>query len=98
MGTPRLSTRVDEDIWKKLTKRARLEGKDESEVVREALRAHLAQSEESAYDALRRVGGIGVVKGTAGDLSTNKKHFEGFGVSDRTSSAGHRSTRRTSRK
>jgi predicted DNA-binding antitoxin AbrB/MazE fold protein len=36
---------------------------------------------ESFYDAAARLGYVGCIKGTPGDLSTNKKYMEGFGKS-----------------
>lgn len=35
--------------------------------------------EESAYEAALRLGIIGCIKNAPSDLSTNPKHFEGFG-------------------
>ena len=92
----RLCVRVEEMTRKKLAERARLEVKDESEVIRDALQRHLNENVDSAYDALMRTGGIGIATGSPSDLSTNKKHFEGFGRSELTSTSGHRSTRRSS--
>lgn len=97
MKTYRLSARIDEDTHRRLTERARIEGKDESMVVRDALNSHLKKI-ESAYDVLKRTGGIGAAKGLPSDLSTNKKYFEGFGHRDRTRSPRHRSAGRASRK
>jgi hypothetical protein len=34
---------------------------------------------ESFFDAASRLGYLGCIKGTPVDLSTNKKHMEGFG-------------------
>ena len=96
MKTYRLSARIDEATQKKLSERARLEVKDESEIIREALKRHLDDKTESAYDVFMRAGGIGSANGPD-DLSTNKKYFEGFGSNDRARSAGHRSARRPSR-
>jgi hypothetical protein len=97
MKTYRLSARIDEMTRRKLGDRARLEVKDESEIVREALRRYLDDKVESAYDVLMRTGGIGIAKGLPSDLSTNKKHFEGFGLNDSARAARHRSTRRSTR-
>ncbi len=36
-------------------------------------------SSETCYDLLQQAGVIGMVKGGAIDLSTNKQHMEGFG-------------------
>jgi hypothetical protein len=96
MKVYRLSARIDEATHRKLTERARLEVKDESEIIRDALKRYLDDKVESAYDAFMRTGGIGIADGPP-DLSTNKKYFEGFGSSDSTRSAGRRSTLRSSR-
>jgi hypothetical protein len=97
MKTYRLSARIDEVTHRRLIERARLEVKDESEIIREALKRHLDERVDSAHDALMRTGGIGIATGLPSDLSTNKKYFEGFGGSDLTRSSRHRTTRRTSR-
>jgi hypothetical protein len=97
MKTYRLSTRIDEQTRKRLEKRALIEAKDESAIVRDALNSYLSTTVESAHDVFQRIGGIGVAKGLPPDVSTNKKYFEGFGHSDRTRPSRHRSARRTSR-
>jgi Ribbon-helix-helix protein, copG family len=93
----RLSARVDQALHTKLAERARLEVKDESEIIREALKLYLDARAESAYDALMRIGGVGTATGLPSDLSTNKKHLKGFGERVSSRSSGHRSTRRSSR-
>src|SRR4026208_3243 len=95
MKVYRLSARIDEATHRKLAERARIEVKDESEIIRDALTRYLDDKVESAYDAFMRAGGIGIADGPA-DLRTNKKYFEGFGRSDSTRSAGRRSARRPS--
>jgi len=52
-----------------------------SEVVREALEEHVrkARKPESAYDVAKRLGIIGIVRNAPRDLSTNRRHFRGFG-------------------
>ena len=53
-----------------------------AEVIREALRRHLAGKppRRSCLDIARQVGVVGIYKDGPSDLSTNKEHFEGFGV------------------
>jgi hypothetical protein len=97
MKTYRLSTRIDEQTRKKLEDRARLEAKDESEIVREALDSYLWQETESAHDVVHRIGGIGIAKGLPSDLSINKTYFEGFGRSDQSRASRHRPSRRAPR-
>lgn len=97
MKTYRLSARIDEETRRKIEARARVEAKDESEIVRDALNSYLSNRLESAHDAFHRIGGIGVAKGLPPDLSTNKKYFEGFGRSDRTRPSRHRPAGRASR-
>lgn len=97
MKIHRLSARIDEVTHKKLVERARIEIKDESEVIREALKRHLDDRLDSVYDALMRAGGIGIATGLPSDLSTNKKHFEGFGGNDLSRSPRYRSPRRSPR-
>jgi predicted transcriptional regulator len=93
MKTYRLSVRVDEETRSRLEQRARIEVKDESVVIREALEAYLSSERESVHDALKRVGGLGMAKGLPSDLSTGRRHFEGFGVHE--GPRRHRSARRT---
>ena len=80
MQTERLTIRISKDLRRKIDQRAREAQKDPSQLVREALEEYLTPS-ESAYDAFRKAGLIGVVKSGVPDLSTNKKHMEGFGRS-----------------
>jgi predicted transcriptional regulator len=78
MHSERLTIRISEELRKKLEARARQSEKDESQVIRDALEEHLAPP-ESAYDAFKKAGLIGIAKGGPRDLSTNKKYFKGFG-------------------
>jgi len=78
MSDSRLTIRVTPELKQLLAKRARLDRKDHSEIVREALGQYL-RSESTAYDGFKRAGLIGIAKTGPSDLSTNRKHFEGFG-------------------
>jgi hypothetical protein len=55
--------------------------KSESIIVREALELYLASvpEEMSAYDLALQACVIGCAKALPRDLSTNPKHFQGFG-------------------
>jgi predicted transcriptional regulator len=77
----RISVRLDADTERRLREEARAAGKNESDVVREALAAYFAsrQKEASALEVAQRAGIIGCAKGLPPDLSTNREHFEGFG-------------------
>jgi len=81
MESIRITVRLDAETERRLRKEARAAGKNESDVVREALAAYFAerQQEESALAVAQRAGVIGCAKGLPPDLSTNKAHFEGFG-------------------
>jgi hypothetical protein len=50
-------------------------------MVREALEGYLGQSarERSAYELAEEAGIIGAVGDAPKDLSTNRRHFKGFG-------------------
>ena len=81
MATVRISVRLDADTERRLRQEARAAGKNESDVVREALGLYFAgrAQETSALELARRTGIIGCARGLPADLSTNKSHFEGFG-------------------
>jgi len=81
MSTARISVRLESTLHQRLLKLARAQGRSESELVREALSDWLdAQPPvESCYDVAQRTGLIGAAKGLPRDLSTNRRHFEGFG-------------------
>ena len=79
MHAERLTIRISEDLRNRVKERAKAAGTDESEVVRLALEQYVTPP-MSAYEAAKRAGLIGIVKGGPRDLSTNKKYMEGFGT------------------
>ena len=81
MSSPRVSIRLDPALHRELTELARSTGRSESDVLREALRRHLKRrsGNGNCYDLARRARIIGAAKGLPPDLSTARKHFEGFG-------------------
>jgi predicted DNA-binding protein len=83
MSSQRITIRVSESLVKRLKKHAGLKGRPESVLVREALENYLGEApiSSSAYDLARESGLIGCVRRGPSDLSTNRKHFEGFGES-----------------
>jgi predicted DNA-binding protein len=81
MASQRLSIRIRPALERRLKERAKLTGKHESAIAREALEKFLSEPcvDATAYDAALELGLIGSVKGTPKDLSTNPKHLRGFG-------------------
>jgi hypothetical protein len=81
MASRRLSVRIEPGLQSSLRRRAALARKSESVIVREALESYLAAvtEEVSAYDLALQAGVIGCAKPAPRDLSTNPRHFEGFG-------------------
>jgi predicted DNA-binding protein len=81
MSSQRITVRVSESLVKRLKKHADSKGRPESALVREALENYLSAvpAPSSALDLARDAGLIGCVRGESSDLSTNRKHFEGFG-------------------
>ena len=77
MSSDRLSIRIPADLRRVIES----EGRTVSDVVREALSEHVrkVRKQESCYDLARRLGIIGSVKKAPRDLSTDRKHFRGFG-------------------
>ena len=78
---PRITIRLDERTERRLREEAVAAGKNESEVVREAIAAYLRRSQRrcTALEVARWAGVIGCADGLPPDLSTNKDYFEGFG-------------------
>ena len=78
MHEERLTLRITSKLRNRVRDRARAAGTDESEIVRLALEQYVTPP-VSAYEAAKKAGLIGIVKRGPRDLSTNKKHMEGFG-------------------
>ena len=80
MSSQRITIRIPPSLGKRLKKQAGVKGRPESEIVREALENYLRQAAgQSAYELARQAGLIGRLKGAPRDLSTNPRHFKGFG-------------------
>jgi Arc/MetJ-type ribon-helix-helix transcriptional regulator len=77
----RISVRVDDQQKRQIDDLARRRGVRESDVVREALSRYLRDTSppESCYEIAQRLGVIGIARELPPDLSTSRKHFEGFG-------------------
>jgi len=83
MSSQRITIRISESLVKRLKQQAGVKRRSESALVREALESYLGEppAPRSAYDLAKEAGVIGCVRGGPSDLSTNRKHFEGFGKS-----------------
>ena len=81
MKADRITVRFPSKLRQRLKASARRSGARESDVVRGAVERQLAAEEEapSAYARAEAAGLIGVVRGASRDLSTNPRHFDGFG-------------------
>jgi len=81
MASQRITVRIPQSLGKRLKKQASLKGQPESELVRKALEDYLGGSKPilSAYEIAKQAGLIGCARGGPRDLSTNRRHFEGFG-------------------
>jgi len=77
MSSPRVSIRIPESLRKEIEK----EGRGVSEVVREALDEHFSKRrpKENSYAMAVRLGLVGCAWKGPRDLSTSRRHFEGFG-------------------
>lgn len=83
MKEQRLTVRLTAELRQRLRAAARRSGTRESDLVRQAVERQLAAEEPPTADELaKKAGLIGAVRGTARDLSTNRRHFEGFGESE----------------
>jgi predicted DNA-binding protein len=81
VASDRLTVRVPQTLTARLRTRSRARGTTESELVREALEDYLGHSAQecSAYELAEEAGIIGCARGVPKDLSTNRRHFKGFG-------------------
>jgi predicted DNA-binding protein len=81
MKDQRVTVRFSPEMRRRLQATARRVGRRESDLIREAVDQRLAAEEcaPTAYDLVKKAGLIGVAKGKVRDLSTNPKHFLGFG-------------------
>jgi metal-responsive CopG/Arc/MetJ family transcriptional regulator len=77
----RINVRLDPQLKAQLEAVARAGGVRPSDVVREALQAHLKawSPQPSCLDIARHIGIVGVYKEAPPDLSTNPEHMESFG-------------------
>lgn len=78
----RISVRLAPELRRRLKNAARRSGQRESELIRGAVERQLAAEDEAltAYDHARDAGLLGAVRGAPRDLSTSRKHFDGFGT------------------
>jgi len=81
MASQRITVRVPRALGSLLRARSRAKGQTPSDVVRVALETYLGSgdSSDSAYDLAEAAGLIGCARRAPKDLSTNRRHFEGFG-------------------
>ena len=104
MSSDRITIRVPQALGQRLRRRSRLKGQAESELVREALENYLGQSsgERPAYELAEEAGLIGCVRRGAGSpakhLSTNPRHFEGFGKDKPAKTRARTSSRKKNRR
>lgn len=81
MPSQRITIRVPGTLGARLRDRSRAKGQTPSELVRVALENYLgpARGQRSAYDLAEEAGLIGCAGSAPKDLSTNRRHFAGFG-------------------
>ena len=84
MGTQRITIRVPGTLGARLRNRSRVQGQTPSDLVRVALENYLGEESGtgSAYELAEAAGLIGSVHRAPKDLSTNRRHFEGFGSNE----------------
>ena len=83
MASNRITVRIPEKLTSRLRSRSRANGSTESDLVREALESYLGREPagRTAYELAEEAGIVGSVRNAARDLSTNRRHFKGFGKS-----------------
>jgi hypothetical protein len=81
MSSQRITVRVPRTLGSLLRAQSRAKGQTPSDLVRVALETYLGRglSANSAYQLAEAAGLIGCVHRAPKDLSTNRRHFEGFG-------------------
>lgn len=77
----RITVRLSPHLQRRLREEVSLNGRTESDIVRQALEAYFAgrPGRETCYDVAKRLGIIGALKNAPPDMSTNPKYFRGFG-------------------
>ncbi len=83
MASQRITVRVPATLGARLRDSSRVKGQTPSDLVRIALENYLIEesSTGSAYELAEAAGLIGSVRRAPKDLSTNRRHLEGFGKS-----------------
>lgn len=83
MKDSRITVRFPATLRRRLKQAARSSGTRESDLVRVSVEQRLAGEDQAvtAYERCKKAGLIGVVRGASRDLSTNPRHFDGFGGS-----------------
>jgi hypothetical protein len=81
MSSRRITVRVPGKLGSLLENRSRRSGTTPSDMVRIALETYLSKDNgrHSAYEIAEDAGLIGCAQRTPKDLSTNPRHFNGFG-------------------
>jgi len=81
MASHRITVRVPKTLGTLLRDRSRAKGRTPSDLVRDALETYLGREHAagSAYELAEEAGLIGCVGRAPKDLSTNRRHLEGFG-------------------
>jgi len=83
MKDHRITVRFPAELRQRLKAAAHRGGTRESDLVRAAVERELASEDAAltAYEHAKKAGLIGAVKGANRDLSTNLRHFDGYGGS-----------------
>jgi len=83
MKDDRITVRFPAELLRRLKDAAQRNGMRTSEIVRKAVERQFAaeDAEITAYERAEKAGLIGAIRGLGSDLSTNPKHFDGFGRS-----------------
>lgn len=81
MASNRITVRIPETLTARLRSRSLAKGSTESDLVREALESYLGSEPagRTAYELAQEAGIVGSVRNAPRDLSTNRRHFKGFG-------------------